>query len=176
MQAGADDPEVLNHFTVALYPFFHAAVGEQAAPRLEALEGRWRPWWCRLSDGELAEALEGTFFFLPYVRSLLYLATTALRDEPAGDRYAGWVERVRRLTGQGLGALLRELPPNPVLRLTLPGPALAALADFTVTWPGAGPGHGGLPARLDWADAVLFPSGLGFLLLRARLASGPPRL
>src|SRR5258707_1242605 len=130
MQAGADDPEGLNHFTVALYPFFHAAVGEQAAPRLGAPEGGWGPGGGRVSDGELAEALEGTFFFLPYVRSLLYPETTALRDEPAGDHYAGWVERVRRLTGQGLGALLGELPPNAVLRLTLPGPALAALADF----------------------------------------------
>lgn len=178
MQTGTDDPELLNHFTVSIFPFFHGLGGDKAGPRLEALGGRWQPWWCRLDDAALAEALEATSFFLPYVRSLVYPETTVLRDEPAGDRCEGWVRRLRQLTEQSPSRFLRELPPGAVLRLTLGATALEELADLDVTWPRAGDGRdrGSLSARLEWADAVLFPSGLGFLLLRVRLAAPSPRL
>ncbi len=178
MRADADDPVLLNHFTVSIFPFFHALTGDKIGPRLDLLAERWQPWCCRLDDEALAEALEATSFFLPYVRSLVYPETAALREEPAGERYEGWVRRLRRLSGWGAGRLLRELPPAAVLRLTCCGPTLDALAELEIAWPrpGVGRDRGSLAARLDWADALLFPSGLGFLLLRFRLAAERPRL
>jgi hypothetical protein len=180
MPASALDPEVLNHFSVIVYPFVHDLTGKNRAPRLEALRGRWEPWWSRLTDDEAADALEAAAFFLPYVRGLLYPETTRLHDEPPGEQNAGWVRHVRRLSGRGLGAFDRKLPPNSILRLTCHGAARDALAAFVVTQPRQGGSklteHVDLPARLDWVDALLFPSALGFLVLKVRLASATPRL
>src|SRR5262249_30284426 len=127
---------------------------------------------------ELAGALEATSFFLPYVRSLLYPETALLRDEPPGERYARWLRRVRGLTERCLGGYHRELPPRPVLRLTCRGEALAAIADSTVAVPGEQreTRGSGVPACLEWVDALLCPAGLGFLMLKARVVSERPRL
>src|SRR5262249_45440438 len=55
---------------------------------------------------------------------------------------------------------------------------LAPLAQFTLAPhpQDAARGRAGIPARLDWVDAVLFPTGLGFLLLRVRLRAERPGL
>jgi hypothetical protein len=177
MQSGADDPELLNHFSVLIYPFLHGLTGRHRPARLEALAGRWDPWWARLTEAGAAEALDGSGFFLPYVQGLLFPETACLRGEAPGPRYARWVARVRRWADGGLVPFARRLPAGSVLRLTCRPELRAALAEFTLTGRRArGADAADLAGRLDWVDAVLFPSGVGFLLLRARLAGERPRL
>jgi hypothetical protein len=180
MQPGADDPALLNHFSVFIYPFLHGLTRGQRAARLDSLAARWEPWWSRLSDADAAEVLDGSTFFLPYVQDLLFPEVACLRGEPPGQHCSPWVERVRRWAGHGLGSFGRRLPPGSVLRLTARPPLRPALDEFIVVQRRPRPARSGEPAelrgRLDWLDAVLFPSGVGFLLLAVRLADDHPRL
>ena len=61
-----------------------------------------------------------------------------------------------------------------VLRLTCRSAVQYPLSSFTLVARRNAAGKTGLPieiaARLDWIDALLFPSGLGFLILKVRLA------
>src|ERR1700691_5568361 len=82
MQTKAPNPELHNHFSVAIYPFVHDLTAGVRSARLEALGERWAPWWTRLTEEGLTNALQATGFFLPYVRSLLYPEVAVLQDEP----------------------------------------------------------------------------------------------
>jgi hypothetical protein len=174
MPPAAGDPELLNHFSVLIYPFLHRLTAGRRDDGLEALAERWEPWWARLTDAEAAEALDGSGFFLPYVQGLLFPETACLRGEPPGPGYAHWVARVRRWAERGTGAFARRLPAGSVLRLTCRPDLRAALREFTV--PRRRADGADRAGRLDWVDAVLYPSGVGFLLLRARLGGDSPRL
>jgi hypothetical protein len=180
MQPGADDSELINHFSVFIYPFLHGLTRGQRTARLDALAARWEPWWWRLGDAAAAEVLDGSTFFLPYVQDLLFPEVACLRGEAAGPHCADWVGRVRQWTGEGLGPFGARLPAGAVLRLTARPPLRPALAEFTVVHRRPRPARHGEPAelrgRLDWLDAVLFPSGVGFLLLAVRLADDRPHL
>src|SRR5262249_37190853 len=162
----------LNHFTVLIYPFVHGVTDAARAGRLAGLAPRWRPWWSRLADRDLARALDDTAFFLPYIRGLLYPETAWLDDEGPGEGNARWAARPAAWCPAALGAYGAALPDGAVVRLTCRPELAAALAEFTLLVPRP-PGErdrgpAALPGRLDWIDAVLFPSGIGFLLLKAR--------
>ena len=62
------------------------------------------------------------------------------------------------------------MPADAVLRLTCRSAVHSPLSTFTLAVRRGAPGktslHAEIPARLDWIDAVLFPSGLGFLRSR----------
>jgi hypothetical protein len=166
------DPELLSHFTVAVYPFVHDLTAATRAARLAALDKHWAPWWTRLSGPERGAALEATAFFLPYVRSMLYPEVRILLDEPPGPQYAGWAARLGGWCSRGLARFDRRLPGSSILHLTLRDSVLRQVARFRVD-PRAGTE---LPGRLDWVDALLFPSGIGFLLLKVRLDNERARL
>ena len=174
------DPVLLNHFTVAVYPFAHDLTPANRAARLHALDRRWAPWWARLTDHEAADALDGASFFLPYIRGLLYPETAALQGEPPGEHYAHWIHLIRRRGADGLRAWLRRLPADAVLRLTARAALHYPLSAFAVVGRRGAAGKSDLPtelrARLDWIDALLFPSGLGFLMLKLRLDEETPTL
>jgi hypothetical protein len=173
------DPELLNHYTVVVYPFRHELTGRARLARLDALGPRWAPWSTRLADDDLAAALEATTFFLPYIRSLLYPEVHRLQEETLCDDYPRWVRLLREWSAEGLGAFCAGLPCSGVLRLTGRPGLLRDLASFTLVpahRPRANPEPAEVPARLDWLDALLFPCGVGFLLLKVRLAGGGPRL
>jgi hypothetical protein len=176
--AAAEDLDLLDHFTVLVYPFPHGMTGTDRAARLEALEARWEPWWARLADDDLGVAVQDTSFFQPYVRGLLFPETALLRDEPPGEGGANWACQARRWSAHGLSAFARLLPPDTVLRLTCRESVLAPLEQFTLAPhpQGAARGRAAIPGRLDWVDAVLFPTGVGFLLLRVRLRAERPGL
>jgi hypothetical protein len=170
-------PELLNHFSVAIYPFVHDLSSRNRTARLAALESRWAPWWSRLDDDGLATALESTAFFLPYVRGLLYPEVPALQNGPPGSRFAGWARRLRGWSDRGLTQFTHRLPRSTILRLTARESVLRPLAEFRVPRhrsEKAGPPE--LAACLDWVDALLFPSGIGFLLLKFRLRHDRPHL
>jgi hypothetical protein len=183
MQPIAGDPELLNHSTVVIYPFAHHVVGSQRRARLAALEPRWVPWPARLSESDLALALEATGFFLPYVRGMLYPEVVRLQEETAAEDHLHWAQLLRQWAAEGLGAYAAELPGAGVMRLTLRPGLMCLLEDLTVAHQAFSGFSGGwtlealeLPAHCDWIDALLFPTGLGFLVLKVRLAEENPRL
>ncbi|MBL8793214.1 MAG: hypothetical protein JNM56_04860 [Planctomycetia bacterium] len=178
MPSLAANPELQNHFSVVIYPFVHPITGSARSARLAALGERWVPWWTRLSDDGLTDALRATGFFLPYVRGLLYPEVAVLQGEAPGPQYRRWAECLRHWTNSGLEQFCGHLPSAAILRLTLREPYFQSLAEFSVQWEQRAPGA---PARqvagcLDWIDALLFPSGVGFLLLKFGLRAAQPRL
>ena len=178
MQTLAANPELRNHFSVAIYPFVHDLTGRARAGQLEALGERWAPWWTRLTDEGLTDALQATGFFLPYVRGLLYPEVAVLQDEPPGPGYRRWAQQLRHWSNPGLARFCRRLPSSAILRLTYRDSVLLPLAGFTVQWERRNEAARARSAAgcLDWIDAVLFPSGVGFLLLQFRLRDRQPKL
>jgi hypothetical protein len=179
MHPTAADPELLNHYTVVIYPFRHDLTGRDRCGRLDTLTPRWAPWCTRLDDNDMAVALEESTFFLPYIRGLLYPEIVRLQEETVGEPYQNWVSMLRGWAGEGLGAFCGALPPGCVVRLTA-RPALAdALGAFTLVRRREAHGyveHPEVPAHFDWIDMVLFPCGMGFVLLKARVEGEAPGL
>lgn len=170
------DPELSNHYSVFVYPFRHQIVGGARRSRLASLEPRWAPWASRFSEPDLAARLEATAFFFPFVRDLLYPEVPWLRQQSATEDCEEWAGLLRSFSAEGLSVVGRELGTG-VVRLTLRPELHLTLEEFLVRCPA---GHTAQPAdllaRCDWIDAELYPSGLGFLLLRMRLTSPRPRL
>lgn len=170
------DPELFAHHSVFVYPFRHQLVGAARLARLASLERRWVPWAGRFSETELAARLEATGFFFPYLRDLLYPEVPWARHQSPDEDCQDWAELLRPFAAEGLGVVGREFAPG-VLRLTLRDQTHACLEEFLVRCPGnyaLAPAD--LPARCDWIDAELYPSGIGFLLFRVRLDGPRPRL
>jgi hypothetical protein len=148
-------------FTVLAYPFRHTLTGHRRRERLPQLQGRWKPWWGRLNGPDEREvALDDTFFFLPYVRELLF--------PEVGGRTAAELASLTL-------ANLADVPDDAVVRLTRDGELVQALRlDFERRG-----GDGRVidsfhaPFDLCWIDAVLFPHEVGFLLLKVRLTEEP---
>jgi hypothetical protein len=147
-------------FTVLAYPFRHALTGSRRSEQLQQLQGRWKPWWGRLNGpGEREVALDDTFFFLPYVRELLF--------PEVGGRTAAELATLTL-------ADLADVPDDAVLRLTRDGDLDRALQlDFELRRADGGVDSFHAPFDLCWIDAVLFPQQVGFLLLKVRLTEEP---
>ncbi len=179
MNATAADPELLEHYSVLIYPFRHHAVGSQRNTRITELESRWAPWASRFSEQELAGTLEGTAFFLPYIRGLLYPDIVRLQESTPCEEHVHWARLLSAWSTAGLDAYVAELPSAGVVRLTLRAGLMHLLQEITVVRPSAARRDreiSELHARCSWIDAVLFPSGLGFLLFHMRLSEEQPRL
>jgi hypothetical protein len=172
------DPELLNHFTVTIYPFLHDLTPRNRATRLHALEKQWVPWWTRLTTQERAAGLESTTFFLPYVRRLLYPEVAALVDEPQGPQYGHWEQLIAEWSHGSLSDYVRKLPPSSILHLALCDKVRRTLAQFSIAprSEAGDPASAVLRGSLVWVDALLFPSGVGFLLLKYRLDGQRSRL
>jgi hypothetical protein len=171
MADAAPDPTLADHCTFAVYPFFHIWA-EGWAACLDRVGARWAPWWDRLrEDGAVRDGLDATFYFLPYVRSLLFPETDLLDREPSGPGYDGWVRLVREWSA---GQHPAHLPAASVLHLTARKELAGPLEKWTLHPPGWAKDRPAEPldVRLDWLDAWLYPSGVGFLVFKLRLA-GP---
>jgi hypothetical protein len=179
MNAIGGDPELLEHYSVLIYPFRHHVVGRQRNARLNELESRWAPWASRFSEHDLAVTLEATAFFLPYIRGLLYPDIVRLQDATPCEDHGRWARLLNAWSAAGMDGYVADLPSAGVVRLTLRAGLMQLLQEFTAVRP-ALPGRtheqDELHARFSWIDAVLFPSGLGFLLLHVRLREEQPRL
>jgi hypothetical protein len=170
--------ELRNHFSVAIYPFVHQLGGSARTDRLAALEERWAPWWTRLTEEGMTDAFQATAFFLPYVRGLLYPEIAALQGEPAGPHYRHWADLIRHGTSLGLARFCGHLPGSAILRLTFRPAYLDWLTGFSVqrNQRTDEPPVPDVSGSLEWVDAVLFPSGVGFLLLKFGLRAPEPGL
>jgi hypothetical protein len=180
MQPIAGDPELLHHYSVLIYPFLHHITGRQRDRRLASLEPRWTPWASRFTEHDLASTLEATSFFLPYIRGILYPDVLRLQEETPTEDPAHWARLLHDWSAADLADYGSNLPAAGVVRLTLRPGLMAALAEMIVVHQGFSGGYTTeameLSAECRWIDAVLFPSGLGFLLLQVRLAQEQPRM
>lgn len=152
------------HYTVFAYPFLHD-INEQIPANLSE---KWQSWWARIEDDEaLAYTLDSTHFFLPYIRNLIY-PETSLLSAAAGEKYADWIKIIKDFRTKNLTDIEKLLPANSILRLTYKTENLSEIQRFTF------PGKDGneIAARFLWIDAVIFPSGIGFLLFKTELEQG----
>jgi hypothetical protein len=150
-----------------VYPFLHGL--DRAAPALAAfLDQRWRHAWAGLDDEALLHVLDSTYFFLPYVREIVFPETAGF----ASDEPRAHLRQARDAARRPPGELLRSLRDDAVVRLRLADGALAELSRVTLRQ-----ARGGQPAfeaalRLLHVEATLFSGGVGFLVLK--LSAEPP--
>ena len=117
MDSTPTDYPLLSHYSVLIYPFFHGVKPTDRRWRIQRLEESWSPWWSRL-DGTIHEAHDDTFFFLPYIREIVFPEVALFKDTPPGDQYANWDGEIRKWSTKGLNYLCSELPDDAVLRIT----------------------------------------------------------
>jgi len=158
-------------FVILVYPFEHDLDGSHRLQRLELLDPYWRPWLYRLDEAARAVALDDTYFFLPYVRELLFPETTRLpgRDPSGQLAEADWTLTER------LPQFAAQLAPTAVLRLTYDPQRLKALLPLRLVLDAEDQAERfDAPFGVDWADAILFPQNTGFLALKVRLLEPKP--
>jgi hypothetical protein len=163
------------HFTILVYPFRHGLPARPSARQLTRLGERWRPWFSRLDGESLERTLDDTYFFLPYVRKLLFPETTLLTAGNAAQQVPGAL----KLASSSVAELVREIStqgalPDGVLRLTYDPGRLAALHPLCLEFASDNAHEEGeeqfsAPLLLDWIDVALFPQHVGFLALKVRL-------
>lgn len=172
------DFPLLNHYSILIYPFFHDITPDNRKRQIQQLEGIWSPWWAR-KEGSLNKTLDDTYFFLPYIREIIFPETALLKNTPPGDQYSNWVTKVRRWSDKNLNYYCCDLPNEAVLRLTYRRELLSTIESLEVLTPSPDGmlKEGELPPiRLEWVDAILFPSGIGFLMLKLVLNESPPQM
>jgi len=179
MAASQEDYPLLTHYTVLIYPFLHNITSVDRRRRIQRLEESWSPWWARL-EGNIHKALDDTYFFLPYIREVIYPETALLKDSSPGNQYANWVAQVRQWNAKGLSYFCSQLQQQEaVLRITYRNNLLADIRDVEIVPPSfdSEPAQEKMPpARVEWIDAVMFPSGIGFLMLKVVLNEATPKL
>ncbi len=164
---------VARHFTILVYPFRHATGGKGRPERLARLRGRWRPWWQRLDAGALPAAIDDTYFFLPYIRELLFPEAA---HKPPGTPSA---EEATRLANLTLDDLAREVDPDAVLRMTCAAECREQLRRASLEFErrdeaGKVVERFRAPFEVCWGDVALFPHGIGYLLLKVELREEAP--
>lgn len=170
-----------------IYPFVHNLDSPSSwwkrrafSRRLKNLEQRWVPWWNRFSppspetlDGmrenaieelPLATPLDNTYFFLPYVRHLLFPET--LRPELLDKDLPTQVRALARMIVKPLDQYNRLIGTKGVLRMTLrPESPLLSRSAISIVW---GSPTVTIPISIEWCDCFLFPQKIGFLVLKVR--------
>ena len=138
-----------------IYPFRHVFATKDRARRIDELQGRWIPWWRRLNESERSRAFDDSFFFLPYVRELLF-ADAAFW--PTDQRQ----EAISHLGKDSTARLADLANQNGVLRLTLHDQERIPLHAVTLE-------RGDdviADLCIEWVDALLFPQAVGFLVIK----------
>lgn len=131
MKPGPDYMKLLNHFTILIYPFLHEVKLGQRQQRLESLASCWKPWWSRLSnDTAYARVLDDTYFFLPYIREIIFPETTELKNIRPGKDYANHVAELKGWLTNDLAVFYQDFSSDAVLRITYCKDALDSIADF----------------------------------------------
>jgi hypothetical protein len=177
---------IKNHYTILVYPFFHALSGKERGRYAQEMQARWRLWWSRLgsetkgteSDEQKAQAkreaqaraLDDTYFFLPYVRQLLFPETALLpADDPAQQ-----VSRLEELNHLPLEKFTEQINPYSMLRMTYDQEQLKKLHPLKLEYERRN-NQGKLveqfyaPVRICWVDVALLPQNVGFLFLKVQL-------
>jgi hypothetical protein len=157
-------------YAILVYPFEHSVSDAERGERLEVLGSCWRPWLARMSEADRAATLDDTYFFLPYIRELLFPETTRVPggDAPQQMPSADWSLK------ETLPEFASHIPETSVLRLTYDSARLSALRPFRLVLKPSEVSPGFDAAfDVEWVDVALFPQNMGFLALKVRL--GEPR-
>src|ERR1051326_1579499 len=177
--------ELQNHFVIAVYAFFHTVSGEEVDSRLKDIGKNWRLWWRRFDKETggmprnisphyrqvtLERALDDTYFYLPYVRQLLFTGTALF---PRGDPFQQ-VPSLQELLDLPLQEATRNFEPQGVIRLSYEQAYLEALHPLKLEYArvnkkGDLTEHFTAPLRLDWVDIALMPQHIGFLFMKVRI-------
>jgi hypothetical protein len=158
-------------YAILVYPFEHAISDNERRERLESLTACWRPWLARMTEAGRAAALDDTYFFLPYIRELLFPETTRVPggDVPQQLAHADWALK------ESLPEFASHVAETAVLRLSYDTTRLAALRPLELVLDaGATLPAFAAPFEIDWVDVALFPQNMGFLALKVRLAESQP--
>lgn len=131
------------HATFVIVTLEHDRLGHGASSTADPLLPDWKPWWSRLDADGIERAKSDAGFFLEYVRGVV-------------------APEVAPTPGPNQGAL----------HLTLARERLAPIGNLElVTRHGAERPPTGL--RLVSVDLILYPTGVGFLVLKVELAGEP---
>jgi hypothetical protein len=174
----SDDFTLLDHYTILIYPFLHSVMGDSRQRQVRSLDESWAPWWSRL-NGDTYKALDDTYFFLPYIREVMFPETAVFKDEAPGDRYANWVKRIEQWNVKGLNYFCSEIPQDTILRITYKKELLSSIQNIeihTIIETNERIDHFLIPTYIEWIDAMLFPSGIGFFVLKLVLKDDSPNL
>jgi hypothetical protein len=132
---------------------------------LESLNSGWQFWMGRLNTEERDVARDNTFFFLPYVRALLFPETSHLTTSPVpatNDIMEDWV----KLPVQQIAQRAAE---HTTIRLTYKPRRLHELQQCEVVVKDIK-----APLEICWIDLILFPQRIGFLLIKIKLNEEKP--
>ncbi len=178
MNTTGADPELLEHYSVLIYPFRHHAVGRQRNTRVTELESRRYALGIAAQRERTGRHARGDrTFFLPYIRGLLYPDIIRLQESTPSEDHGCGARLLSAWATPGWIAMSPSCLPR-AWSVDASGRADAAVARS----PSSASDSDGTArttrytAHCSWIDAVLFPSGLGFLLLHMRLNEEQPRL
>lgn len=158
--------ELFDHYSIFAYPFIHKVANNQQKDRLRELSENWESWWSRIdTDEDIAYILDNTYFFLPYIRKLIFPETNLLSKE-AGEKYSNWVNQIKNIGNKQLHEINGLLPPRSILHLTLKKESISQFQNFTFV----DKEKNQISADILWIDSVIFPTGIGFLLFKTQLA------
>lgn len=178
------------HYAMLVYPFFHDVTCEKWSDRLSFIQTHWRLWWSRLgedpdsADGNseaasqqkrvaIEKALDDTYFFLPYVRELLFPETALLKSQDVEQQVNTLEEMGKKGLQEG-----HQLPSFGMLRLSYNSDQLRSLMPLNLEFKRkSSTGRGedfSAPVRLCWIDVALLPQQVGFLFLKVQLGQDRP--
>lgn len=156
---------------VLVLPFEHRLTAGDRRGALTGLRERWKLWWHRLSQAQLQEALDNGYYFLPYVRELLFPEAAMLEPAPMEQQ----LRQAKELLGGALDAkeVSEKLPADAVLHLTLDLDDLSELHRLCIRTPvlsGSEEEEADClwEFRVEWVDVVAWPQGVGFLLISVK--------
>ena len=161
---------IANHSIILVYPFLHALDQKDRILLLEKLQSSWQPWWNRLDDGHLVQVLDDTFFFLPYIRKLLFPETIDI-GTLAPDQQFKEAQSVKELP---LTNLFHKYAKEGLIRLNFRQALSPRLQKGHLLFERSDQNdrvtdHFQAPFLIEWIDAAVFPGQIGFLLLKVRI-------
>jgi hypothetical protein len=160
----------LDHHCYLAYAFPHALSDAELATKPVLTGSPWRHWFARLRDSpQRVEVLaDHSFSFLPHVRRLLY-------PELAGAALPEITAALATTAGNDVGAVRRALCPrkdrydqrfaHASVRLTWYGDLLRPDSRLRLCLPVSGGTEEEFQLTVRWVDAVLFPEGVGVLIV-----------
>ena len=158
--------KLFEHFSIFAYPFIHNIKNKEHIERLPKISDNWETWWSRIeSDENLAYTLDSTYFFLPYIRNLIFPETNLLKDA-AGEKYSNWINQIKILRKKPIAEISNVLPERSILRLTLKTDTLSKFQNFNF----ADKNGNEIEVYTLWIDLILFPTEVGFLLFKTKLS------
>ncbi|HID54932.1 TPA: hypothetical protein EYP37_00265 [Candidatus Poribacteria bacterium] len=146
---------VSNHYIILTYPFKHSFEAGEKDRRWERLEDRWFQWWRRLGGEQVRKAVDDTYFFLPYIRKLLFPEACS--------------QDLSKIIKLPLRKWALSLPKGSVLHLTYKPKRLSQISPLTLKFELEGYNFSA-GFTFEWIDLFLFPQGVGFLTFKTHLS------